>query len=278
MPDAPGTLLFYPKPVYQARYESWGGAAILLFGFVLSALLCASMLRWTRRAQARSSLRAWHNWHSTPVFESHPAAAYSIHLEGRILNSNAQASSEFRISKTDLIGKPFDLFIVPDKQQEARERFDEARQGHAVSYNSSVTADGGPPVEVSVMTIPMKSGSDVVSVLVIAQNITAQKKREGRLQQARKMLQLVIDSIPQRVFWKDTNFVYLGCNKVAAADAGVAQPKDIIGRTDFDLSWKESAALVPPGRYRDLAQRAGQGELRGVPDPRGRQFQLVEDQ
>ncbi len=49
-----------------------------------------------------------------------------------------------------------DLFIVPHKQQEARERFNEARQGHAVSYNSSVTADGGPAVEVSVIMIPVE--------------------------------------------------------------------------------------------------------------------------
>ena len=251
-------LLFYPKAVYQARYESWSGAAILLFGFVLSAVLCASMLRWTRRAQARSSLRPAQLAFDT-VFEDHPAAAYSIDLEGRILNTNTQASSEFRISKTDLIGKSFDLFIVPHKQQEARERFDQARQGHAVSYNSSVTADGGPAVEVSVIMIPVKAGSEVVSILVIAQNITAQKKREGRLQQARKMLQLVIDSIPQRVFWKDTNFVYLGCNKAAAADAGVAQPKDIVGRTDFDLSWKESAPLYRQDDIETL--RSGQARV-----------------
>ena len=235
-------LMFYPKPLYRERYESWSGAAVLLSGCVLSAALCAFMLHWTRRAQARSNERSAQLEFDT-VFENHPAAAYSIDLEGRILNTNAQASSEFKISKTELIGKQFDLFIVHHKQQEARERFNEAMRGHAVSYNSSVTAGAEAPVEVSVIMIPVKAGSEVVSVLVIAQNITAQKKREWRIQQSRKMLQLVIDSIPQRVFWKDTNFVYLGCNRAAAVDAGVAHPHDIIGRTDFDLSWSASAPL-----------------------------------
>lgn len=235
-------LLFYPKPVYRERDKSWNGAAILGFGFGLSAVLCALMLHWTRRSQARLQERSAQLEFET-VFENHPAAAYSIDLERCILNTNAQASSEFQINKAYLIGKPFDHFIVQEKQQEARERFDEAKHGHAVSFNSSVTDGGGAPVEVSVIMIPVKAGSDVVRVLVIAQNITAQKKREWRIQQSRKMLQLVIDSIPQRVFWKDTNFVYLGCNKAAAADAGVAHPQDIIGRTDFDLAWSESAPL-----------------------------------
>jgi diguanylate cyclase (GGDEF)-like protein/PAS domain S-box-containing protein len=251
-------LLFYPKPVYRERYENWNGAAILGFGFVLSAVLCALMLNWTRRSQARLNERSAQLEFDT-VFENHPAAAYSIDLEGRILNTNAQASSEFKINKTDLIGKQFDRFIVHEKQQEARERFDEARHGRAVSYNSSVTDGGGAPVEISVIMIPMKAGRDVVSVLVIAQNITAQKKREWRMQQSRKMLQLVIDSIPQRVFWKDINFVFLGCNKAAAADAGLAHPQDIIGRTDFDLAWSESAALYRKGDIETL--RSGQAKV-----------------
>lgn len=239
-------LLFYAKPVYRERYESGNVGAILGFGFVLSAVLCALMLNWTRRSQARLKERSAQLEFDT-VFEKHPAAAYSIDLEGRILNTNAQALSEFKINKTDVIGKSFDRFIVHEKQREARERFDEAKHGHAVSYNSSVTDGGGAPVEISVIMIPLKAGSHVVSVLVIAQNITAQKKRELRIQQSRKMLQLVIDSIPQRVFWKDTNFVYLGCNKAAAADAGVAHPQDIIGRTDFDLAWRESAPVYRKG-------------------------------
>jgi PAS domain S-box-containing protein len=57
------------------------------------------------------------------------------------------------------------------------------------------------------------------------------------------MLQLVLDHIPQRIFWKDTNFKYLGCNKPFATDAGLNEPSEIIGMDDFDLSWKKTATL-----------------------------------
>jgi PAS domain S-box-containing protein len=57
------------------------------------------------------------------------------------------------------------------------------------------------------------------------------------------MLQMVIDHIPQRIFWKDTNFKYLGCNKPFALDAGLNEPSEIIGMDDFELSWKKTANL-----------------------------------
>lgn len=235
-------LLFYSKPIYSGRHDNWNGAAILVFGFAMSAALGTVMLIWTRRSEARWNQRSAGLEFDT-VFETHPAAVYLIDLERRILNTNAQAVNEFKTRKSDLIGRPFERFLVRGKQDKALERFEQTRRGNAVSFNSAVNDGTGAQVEIGVIMIPVKSGSAVVSVLVIAQNITAQKQREWRMQESRKMLQLVIDNIPQRVFWKDTNFAYLGCNKAAAEDAGVAHPDDIIGRTDFELAWSESAHL-----------------------------------
>jgi diguanylate cyclase (GGDEF)-like protein/PAS domain S-box-containing protein len=89
--------------------------------------------------------------------------------------------------------------------------------------------------------IPVKAGGRVISVLAIGQNITARKLNEWRLQESRAMLQLVIDHIPQRVFWKDMDFAFLGCNEAAAHDAGLAHAAEIVGRTDYDLAWRASA-------------------------------------
>jgi PAS domain S-box-containing protein len=60
---------------------------------------------------------------------------------------------------------------------------------------------------------------------------------------SQKFLQKVFDTIPQRLFWKDKHFRYLGCNKVFALDAGLESPEQIVGKNDFELSWKESAHL-----------------------------------
>jgi PAS domain S-box-containing protein len=52
-----------------------------------------------------------------------------------------------------------------------------------------------------------------------------------------------MDTIPHRLFWKDREFSYLGCNRIFAKDAGLQSPEEIAGMNDFELSWKESAPL-----------------------------------
>ncbi len=59
------------------------------------------------------------------------------------------------------------------------------------------------------------------------------------LRESQKMLSTVMDNIPQAIFWKDSNSVYLGCNKTFAAHAGLKYPSDIFGKTDDELPWSE---------------------------------------
>jgi two-component system cell cycle sensor histidine kinase/response regulator CckA len=62
------------------------------------------------------------------------------------------------------------------------------------------------------------------------------------LRVANEMFQLVMDNIPQYIFWKDRNSVYLGCNRNFARAAGVDQPDAIRGKSDYDLAWKKEEA------------------------------------
>ena len=68
----------------------------------------------------------------------------------------------------------------------------------------------------------------------------ARHQAEVKLRESQQFLQLVMDNIPQFVFWKDCNSVYLGCNREFARVAGVQEPKNIIGLNDYDLPWKPS--------------------------------------
>ena len=58
------------------------------------------------------------------------------------------------------------------------------------------------------------------------------------LSAARNMLLLVMDNIPQAIFWKDRHSVFLGCNQNFAKAAGLESPDDIIGLDDYALPWK----------------------------------------
>jgi PAS domain S-box-containing protein len=68
------------------------------------------------------------------------------------------------------------------------------------------------------------------------------RKVAEKLRESQQMLQTVLDSVPQAVFWKDRNMVYLGCNPVFARHSGLASPQDIVGKTDYDLCWRKEEA------------------------------------
>ena len=65
---------------------------------------------------------------------------------------------------------------------------------------------------------------------------------EAALRASRAALDQILNTVPQSIFWKDREGRYLGCNKVFAAAAGLDDPAQIIGKTDFDLPWPHHEA------------------------------------
>jgi PAS domain S-box-containing protein len=108
---------------------------------------------------------------------------------------------------------------------------------------------------VSMETISLQ---DTPCLVTIVHDISERKEAEAALQASQTMLQLVLDSIPVRVFWKNREGQYLGCNQTFAADACRASPREIVGLHDFDISPPEQAqrfraddvAVMESGRER----------------------------
>lgn len=92
-----------------------------------------------------------------------------------------------------------------------------------------------------------KSGSAITRSLTLSLQLLMNKlaisalacldneKTEHQLSYSQKMLELVMNSIPQQIFWKDSNSVFIGCNQNAARFLGLQSPAEIAGKTDFDL-------------------------------------------
>ena len=67
------------------------------------------------------------------------------------------------------------------------------------------------------------------------------EQAEAALQESKQMLEAVIDSVPQRIFWKDVDSRYLGCNRAFARDVALENHAAIIGLTDEDMPWHSTA-------------------------------------
>ena len=78
----------------------------------------------------------------------------------------------------------------------------------------------------------------VIEFYIILQSLAAERRRrraEVETQRSRGMLRLVMDNIPQLIFWKDRRGGYLGCNRAFAAHVSLADPAQIKGLQDHEL-------------------------------------------
>lgn len=71
----------------------------------------------------------------------------------------------------------------------------------------------------------------------LQQRIAELEQQNAELRRDRALFQLVIDSLPMRVFWKAAEDLrYLGCSVGFARDVGKSSSADFIGRDDYEFS------------------------------------------
>jgi PAS domain S-box-containing protein len=84
----------------------------------------------------------------------------------------------------------------------------------------------------------LKSLADLVTVTQNTSKINLMLKE---VSDAQETMQIIIDNLPRAVFWKDKDLRIQGCNIIFARVAGMKSPREMIGKTDFDMPWKEHA-------------------------------------
>ncbi|MBD2022802.1 PAS domain S-box protein, partial [Leptolyngbya sp. FACHB-36] len=75
----------------------------------------------------------------------------------------------------------------------------------------------------------------LVSLEGFISDITELKQADKALRQQEAFLRLLLDNLPLSIFWKNTQSVYLGCNKTFTALRGLDSIEDVIGKTDYEL-------------------------------------------
>ena len=115
------------------------------------------------------------------------------------------------------------IFAGEELVSEARIRRKDGRKVDAEFNNRRVTIDG------------------ISYMHTVARDVTDRKRAEEELRKSKQVIEGILDAIPVRIFWKDKNLVYLGCNAIFARDAGFADPKDLIGKNDYQMGWRDQA-------------------------------------
>ncbi|PQV52280.1 EAL domain-containing protein [Paraburkholderia sp. BL21I4N1] len=216
------------------------GSALLIFTFGARESSAREKLR-TVRALGRNDERF------RGLFDDHPVPMYIFDRETmRFLAVNAAAIQQYGYSETEFLGMTIRA-IRPNAEiarlESHLQRSEMAPRGrtmagiwhHRRKDGSTISAD------ISYHALNFMGRS---AFFVLADDVTDQINAEAEAQRSNQMLEAVIDNIPQRVFWKDLESRYLGCNMAFARDAGLAYPEQVVGKTDTDLPWRAFADLL----------------------------------
>jgi len=137
-----------------------------------------------------------------------------------------------------VVGQPFSKFIHPEDLPACQRAFYtlvDTDEGVTDLEYRALHCNGGVRWQVSNVSIVRDPSGQPLYCIGIAHDISDRKRTEEALRQQQQYLKLVLDNIPQQVFWKDTNLIFKGCNRNWAEAAGLDDPDAVVGKTDYDL-------------------------------------------
>ncbi|MFA4876987.1 MAG: PAS domain S-box protein [Methanoregula sp.] len=178
------------------------------------------------------------------LYEFAPLGYFTLNIKSRITDVNLTGSKILGLDHKDLVDRGLGEFIVPEDLEVWDRYFRDlqdldGKQTCTIRFRRADGTDFPARLEGSRTT----GSGGAVTIRIAFGDITEQKHAEEALQESRQILEAVLNTIPVRVFWKDRNLIYLGCNTAFARDAGFEKPDDIIGKDDFAMGWQEPAEL-----------------------------------
>ncbi|GAB6193301.1 PAS domain-containing sensor histidine kinase [Desulfocastanea catecholica] len=194
------------------------------------------------------------------LFENMAQGAFYQRSDGVLIDCNSAVLEMFGLSRDQFMGK---TSMDPDWHVIAEDGSHLSGSQHP----SMVALASGQPVHdflaavynpkkkeyvwLNINAVPQfKAGeSHPYQVFVTLHDVTERKHVKDTLKVSEQknketytFLQLVLDTIPVRLFWKDLSLHYLGCNRLFAQDAGLNSSETLIGSDDYTLGWEEQAA------------------------------------
>ncbi|VXB51064.1 Diguanylate cyclase/phosphodiesterase with PAS/PAC sensor(S) [Burkholderia sp. 8Y] len=243
------------------RSAQASGGAMLLLAFTMllgSGALITLFAAHERSAREKIGVaRAKHrsNERFRSMFEAHPVPMWIVDRETmRFVAVNPAASEHYGYTEAEFMemtlrdlhaADDFDRFAarLARSEGEAREPGERAtrgqRSGGVWRYRHRDGAAISADVSHHALTYSNRPG-----LFMLANDVTDRINAEAEARRSNEMLEAIIDNIPQRVFWKDRDLRYLGCNNAFARDAGLAYNEQIVGKTDYELPWSTAADMI----------------------------------
>jgi len=235
---------------YALRADALGNDELGTLGREFNDMLAQIQARDTALAQHRSHLEQEVARRTASLSEAQRIA----HLgswEWDIVHDTLRWSDEVywifgrTQQKFDGTYEAFMQSVHPDDRQRVEEEVRRAiEQGQAYSQDHRILLPDGTIRHVHEQgEVTIGEDGQAIRMVGTVQDITEATLAAEQIRKQQALTTQIIETIPVRIFWKDHDLRFLGCNTLFAKDAGLTHPDELIGKTDSELSWKDQAEI-----------------------------------
>ena len=231
-----------------------GGADGYLVHPVEPEELVATILAFIRIKQSEMALRESEEKFRT-LAESTPVAIM-IYQGDHWVYSNPAGERMSGYSCEELYAMNYWDFVAPEFRQLIRDNGKERQAGKQLpgTYDFKIITKDGTGKWVSLTGSRMQFKGKPAGLISVI-DITERKRAEKAQRESEARLRTLIDTLPDLVWLKDPEGVYLSCNRRFESFFGATE-KDIIGKTDYDFMDRDQGDFF---RHDDKAAIAAGG-------------------
>lgn len=170
---------------------------------------------------------------SKSLADTLPIIVWTADPEGNVDYINQKWTEYTGLAKSQALGHGFGQAIHPDDFEAVFEQFQHCMK-NGLNFESEhrlLDLNSRQYRWFIVQATPVRTPDGEIKLWFgTCSDINEQKSAQERLQ-------CVMDTIPEAIFWKDVNSVYLGGNKLFAQLGGYETVEQMIGRTDHEMPW-----------------------------------------
>jgi len=183
-------------------------------------------------ALARYELRRVEKRYRT-IFANAADAILVADPDGRYLDANPAAEALLGYSRDEILARRMGDFAVGGREW-VDERIAGIRHDGRYSAEHEIRRKDGSivPVETHSTLIDLPEGQLYIGAW---RDISARRKAVAELARERELLQNLMDSLPDLIYFKDTSSRWTRINRAMADLIGVSDPADAVGLTDADF-------------------------------------------
>ena len=178
------------------------------------------------------------------IIETEPECIKLLAADGTLLMMNRAGLAMIEAESFDQVkGQCLYPLVTPEYREAFKTITEDVFKGQSGILEFKAVGLKGRHIWLETHAVPLRNAkNEIISLLGVTRDISESKRSEDALLESRTMLKQILDTMPQSIFWKDRESVYLGCNAVFAKAVGLEHAEQIKGKTDFDLPWPKAEA------------------------------------